>query len=115
MHARSYRYVSELGLTFLAGCHDNGAMPVDGRLSVGQALSVSGAQSFQLEAGATSGDYIAVLVNAGLVDNASGSYESYTIRGDDLIAPTTYLGGTGVATLAVLPATTQGTADAPVL
>jgi len=51
--------IAALSLTLLAGCHDNSVMPVDGRLSMGQSLSVSGAQSFTLEAGATSGDYIA--------------------------------------------------------
>jgi hypothetical protein len=115
MHARSLWSVSAVSLTLLAGCHDNGTMPVDGRLSVGQSLSVSGAQSFQLQAGATSGDYVAVLVNTNLLSPVGGSFESYTIRGDDLIAPSFYVGGTGAATLARLPLTEQGTPDAPVL
>jgi hypothetical protein len=112
MHVRSLRIVAATTLALIAGCHDNGTAPVDGRLAVGQFLSVTGAQSFQLEPGATSADYIAVLVNTGLV---AGVGESFTIRGDDLVAPSAYLGGTNVATLSRLPVTEQGTPDAPVL
>jgi hypothetical protein len=111
MPARSVRFVAAASLLLGAGCHDNPTMPVDGRLAVGQALSVSGAQSFQLEPGAASGDYIAVLVNTGLL---AGAGESFTIRGDTLVAPSTYLGGASVATLARLPLTPQGTPNAPV-
>jgi hypothetical protein len=112
MHARPLRLVAATALALIAGCHDNGTMPVDGRLAVGQFLNVTGAQSFQLEPGTSSGDYIAVLVNTGLV---AGVGESFTIRGDDLVAPSPYLGGTSVATLSLLPGTEQGTPSAPTL
>jgi hypothetical protein len=113
MRACSVRFVAAILLLLVAGCHpEEGTMPPDGRLAVGQSLSVSGPQTFQLEAGATSGDYIAVMVNTGLV---AGVSESFTIRGDTLVAPSAYLGGPTVAALARLPLTPQGTPVAPVL
>jgi hypothetical protein len=113
MRACSVRFVSAAVLLLVAGCHpEEGIIPPDGRLAVGEALSVTGPQTFQLEPGATNGDYIAVLVNTGLV---AGAMESFTIRGDTVVAPSAYLGGPSVATLARLPLTPQGTPDAPVL
>jgi hypothetical protein len=113
MRARSVRFVAALSLLLVASCHsDNAIIPIDGRLAVGQSLSVTGPQTFQLEAGAASGDYIAVLVNTGLLAGAS---ESFTIRGDTLVAPSAYLGGPTAPTLARLPLTSAGTPDAPVL
>jgi hypothetical protein len=112
MHVRSLRIVSAVTLALAGACHDNGTAPIDGRLAVGQALSVTGAQTFQLEPGSTNGDYVAVLVNTGLV---AGNPQSFTIRGDGIVAPSAYLGGTSMATLSRLPLTEQGTPDAPVL
>src|ERR1700730_2989554 len=112
MRACSVRFVAAISLRLAAACHENGPMPIDGRLVVGQSLSVTGAQTFQLEPGAASGDYIAVLVNTGLV---AGSTESFNIRGDSLVAPSAYLGQLGAPTLARVPLAAQGTPDAPVL
>jgi hypothetical protein len=113
MRASSVRFVAAGSLLLVAGCHpEKGLVPPDGRLAVGQSLSVTGPQTFQLEPGTTSGDYIAVLVNTGLV---AGAGESFTVRGDTLVAPSAYLGSASVAALARLPLTPQGTPDAPVL
>src|SRR3982074_502206 len=100
MRACSVRFIAAISLLLATACHDNGTMPIDGRLAVGQSLSVSGAQTFRLEAGGEGGDYIAVLVNTGLV---AGSSESFNIRGDSLVAPSAYLGQLGAPTLARLP------------
>ncbi|MFL5607985.1 MAG: hypothetical protein ACJ8AD_16150 [Gemmatimonadaceae bacterium] len=113
MPACSVRFAAVGSLLLLVGCHpEKGIIPPDGKLTVGQSLSVTGPTTFQLEPGPTSGDYVAVLVNTGLV---AGAIESFTLRGDTLVAPSSYLGGPTVAALARLPLTPDGTPDAPVL
>ena len=111
MLARTTRIVAALALTAVAACHpDNGPTPPNGQLSVGQALNVNGATSFNLEPGATAGEYVAVLVNNGLV---AGQTESYTLRGDGLGTPSGYLASSDQARFSA--AAVQGASEAPVV
>jgi hypothetical protein len=112
MFARPFRVISALGLILVAACHDNTAPPVNGAITVGQSLSVTGERSFQLTPGETSGGYVAMLVNTGL---KSGVSESYTFSGDPIIAPAFSLAATGTPMLDRVPVTDAGTPDAPVL
>jgi hypothetical protein len=112
MFARPIRIISALGLMLVAACHDSTLPPVNGAITVGQSLSVTGERSFQLEPGATSGEYVAMLVNTGL---KSGVSESYSFSGDLLVAPTFYMAATEAATLDRIPMTEAGTPDAPIL
>jgi hypothetical protein len=111
MFARPFRVISALGLMLVIACRDSTAPPVNGAITVGQSLSVTGGRSFALTPGATSGEYVAVLVNTGL---KSGVSESYTFSGDALGTPTFALAPTGGATLDRAPVT-AGAPDAPVL
>jgi hypothetical protein len=114
MQARAPRWLSTVGLATLAACGGggDGIVAPDPNLGIGQSLQVSGAQTFQLQADASGGQYVAVLVNTSLT--ASGA-ESFTLRGSGLTAPSPDLLSAGAATLARLAAPGSGPADAPML
>src|SRR5690242_4548118 len=60
---RRWSALSLLGLA--VACHD-GVTPPDSGIDIGESFAVTGAQSVKLEPGASDGDYVAVVVNAGI-------------------------------------------------
>jgi hypothetical protein len=78
---RRWSALSLLGL--VVACHD-GVTPPDSGIDIGESFAVTGAQSVKLEPGASDGDYVAVLVNAGIT---AGVDESYSLRGSGILNP----------------------------
>ncbi len=110
MLARTTRTAAAFLVATVAACHSSDStQPIDGQLGLGQALNLTGATTFNLQPGTSNGEYLAVLVNNGLL---AGKTESYTLRGDGLIAPSPYLGPTVQPQLSTAA---EGTPAAPVL
>jgi hypothetical protein len=78
---RRWTSISLLGL--VVACHD-GVTPPDSGIGVGESFAVTGAQSVKLVPGESGGDYVAVLVNAGIT---AGVDESYSLRASGILNP----------------------------
>ena len=108
MFARTIRVGAALALATSAACHENvSPPPFDGKLKAGQSYSVAGATSFTLDPDSTTGEYVAVVVNSGLL---AGQKESYALRGDGLVAPSPDLLAANAPRLSAAPFAAAATA-----
>lgn len=88
MRLRHSPLAGSIALALSVACGGDSPAGPDGRLAVGQSLTVSGARMLTLEPGVSAGEYYAVVANTSI--RATGS-ETFSMRGEGITSATASL------------------------